>query len=222
MSTTSFQRARTPEQQDRRRSDILAAARTMLDEMPLADISLRELSKRVGLAKSNVVRYFPSREAVFLAVLVDDWAAWLVALEQRLPRADGRRSGHRTHLLLTQAIAETLAEQPRLCHLIATAQVILEHNLPLETAREFKAAAMARTGRLAGLTRAVEPGLTAERAFEFAGITWALLVGVWPMANPSPTVAAVLAEPAFAGMCVDFVPAFAGALATVLDGMTAG
>jgi AcrR family transcriptional regulator len=216
-----FQRARTPEQQEQRRQAILAAAREMLDEMPLADISLRELSRRVGLAKSNVVRYFPTREAVFLAVLVDDWADWLDTLEDRLPRPHTRRSSGRTHALLGTAIAETLAAQPRMCQLIATAQTILEHNLPVDTAREFKAAARDRTLRLSELARKVEPALDDRQAFEFAGMTWALLAGVWPMANPSPTVATVLEEPEFAGMCVDFVPVFGRALATVLDGMTA-
>ena len=30
--------------------------------MPVAELSLNELSRRVGLAKSNVLRYFESRE----------------------------------------------------------------------------------------------------------------------------------------------------------------
>jgi hypothetical protein len=44
--------------------DGLAAA--MLREMPVAELSLNELSRRVGLAKSNVLRYFETREAVLL------------------------------------------------------------------------------------------------------------------------------------------------------------
>lgn len=36
----------------------------MLSEMPVAKLSLNELSRRIGLAKSNVLRYFESREAV--------------------------------------------------------------------------------------------------------------------------------------------------------------
>ena len=44
----------------------------MLTEKSVADISLRELSDRVGLAKSNVLRYFDSREAIFLEVLDEE------------------------------------------------------------------------------------------------------------------------------------------------------
>ena len=41
----------------------------MLAEMPVAEVTLNELSRRAGLAKSNVLRYFESREAVLLELL---------------------------------------------------------------------------------------------------------------------------------------------------------
>src|SRR4051812_49745717 len=60
----------------------------MLAEMPVAALSLNELSRRVGLAKSNVLRYFESREAVLLELLDAAWREWLVALEDALPAGD--------------------------------------------------------------------------------------------------------------------------------------
>ena len=67
-----------------RRLAIMAVARDMLAEKNVGDISLRELSDRVGLAKSNVLRYFDSREAIFLEVLDEEFAAWLGDIEDRL------------------------------------------------------------------------------------------------------------------------------------------
>jgi AcrR family transcriptional regulator len=58
VGVTTFQRARSDEQREQRRRAILCAAAAMLAEMPVADLSLNELSRRVGLAKSNVLRYF--------------------------------------------------------------------------------------------------------------------------------------------------------------------
>src|ERR1700742_1278568 len=77
---TTFQRARSDEQRALRSQAILATAAAMLEEMPVADISLNELSRRVGLAKSNVLRYFESREAVLLELLGAAWQDWLGAL----------------------------------------------------------------------------------------------------------------------------------------------
>jgi AcrR family transcriptional regulator len=84
-----FQRARSEEQREARRQAILAAAAAMLAEMPVADVTLNELSRRSGLAKSNVLRYFESREAVLLELLDAAWQDWLGQLDEDLTVAAG-------------------------------------------------------------------------------------------------------------------------------------
>ncbi len=82
----TFKRARSDEQRELRRQAILRVAADMVAVMPVADISLNELSRRVGLAKSNVLRYFESREAVLLDLLDSAWRAWLDRLDAALAR----------------------------------------------------------------------------------------------------------------------------------------
>src|SRR3954471_24733060 len=77
-----------------RRSAIITSAREMLVEKNVADISLRELSDRIGLAKSNVLRYFDSREAIFLEILDEEFQAWLADLEARLGRPRARKANY--------------------------------------------------------------------------------------------------------------------------------
>lgn len=220
MVTTEFQRARTPEQQNQRREAILTAAREMLDQHPATGVSLRELSRHVGLSKSNVVRYFPTREAVFLTVLVEDWGAWLSELQTALPPADAGQSAQARNLLVATIIARTLSRHPRFCDLLASSPSVLEHNVPAETARAFKSAAKLNLVRLAELVTAQVPLLSPQDAFQFAGLTWAFTAGTWPMANPSPTIHAVLSEPDLAAMSVEFVPAITRSLSLLLDGLT--
>src|ERR1700733_3098604 len=104
-----FQRARSEEQREARRRAILDAAVAMLAEMPVADVTLNELSRRSGLAKSNVLRYFESREAVLLELLDAAWQDWLARLDSGLDAAIGRdapvtvRSGQ-----LASAVAASL------------------------------------------------------------------------------------------------------------------
>lgn len=80
----TFQRARTEEQREIRRRAILDTASAMLDEMPVAAVTLNELSRRVGLAKPNVLRYFESREAVLLELLDRFLREWLADLADEL------------------------------------------------------------------------------------------------------------------------------------------
>ena len=87
LAMTTFQRARSEEQREVRRRAILDAAAAMLAEMPVAQVTLNELSRRVGLAKSNVLRYFESREAVLLELLDSAWQEWLTGLEADLGAA---------------------------------------------------------------------------------------------------------------------------------------
>src|SRR3954452_5455903 len=84
----TFQRARSEEQRAARRQAILHTAEAMLAEMPVAALGLNELIGRVGLAKSNVLRYFESREAVLLELLDAAWREWL-------PRPGGPRPAGR-------------------------------------------------------------------------------------------------------------------------------
>ena len=86
----TFQRARTEEQREIRRRAILDAASAMLDEMPVAAVTLNELSRRVGLAKSNVLHYFESGDAGRLELLGSELSAWvdaLTAAAAAIPRA---------------------------------------------------------------------------------------------------------------------------------------
>src|SRR5260370_14677483 len=126
---TTFQRARSEEQREVRRRAILDAAAAMLTEMPVAQVTLNELSRRAGLAKSNVLRYFESREAVLLELLDSAWQEWLMQLEESLGGAAG---AHRPLAErgdpLAAALATALASPPPLCHLISAQAAGLERN----------------------------------------------------------------------------------------------
>src|SRR6266581_4373552 len=110
-----FQRARSEEQREARRQAILGAAAAMLAEMPVAEVTLNELSRRAGLAKSNVLRYFESREAVLLEQLDAELADAVVAGDPVPSRADR----------LAAAVADSLAARPMLCDLISAQAAVL-------------------------------------------------------------------------------------------------
>ncbi|MGK3205935.1 TetR/AcrR family transcriptional regulator [Amycolatopsis sp. MEPSY49] len=209
--SAGFQRARRPEQVEARRTAILAAARELLAERLVADISLRELACRVGLAKSNVLRYFDSREAVFLEVLDTAWTAWLDELAfGELPSAREER--------IAGTIAATLAERRLLCELISAMAPVLERNISVEFARGFKLRAAANLERLASLVRAGVPELSAEAARVFARAVVVVVSGAWPYANPTEAVALATAE---AGGAPGFEAVVAENLTNLLAGLVA-
>src|SRR5882757_306770 len=116
----TFQRARSEEQRAERRRVILDTATAMLAEMPVAQVSLNELSRRVGLAKSNVLRYFESREAVLLELLDAAWQEWLEQLGPELDRVIGAATPTiQRGDALAAALASSFAARPVLCDLLS-------------------------------------------------------------------------------------------------------
>lgn len=177
-----------------RRAAIMTVARDMLAEKNVGDISLRELSDRVGLAKSNVLRYFDSREAIFLEVLDEEFTAWLGDVDSRLGRPRARKTAYGNEIRVATVIADSLVERPLLCELIGSMASVLERNISREFARDFKARAMAKIGALAQLVARHLPWLPAEFTAFFAEGALTLTAGMYPFSVPTEAVRAAIAE----------------------------
>ncbi|HEY3606049.1 MAG TPA: TetR family transcriptional regulator [Pseudonocardiaceae bacterium] len=203
---TSFQRARSAEQRTERRRMIMDTAAAMLTEMPVAQVSLNELSRRVGLAKSNVLRYFESREAVLLELLDARSHEWLDQLDDTLtaavdPAATPARRGDQ----LAAALAASLARHPVLCDLISAQAAVLEHNISPQVAARFKRAAIAGVTTLADVLRRQVPELGEHAAVRFAGAAIMVTGAVWTHTRPSAAMlAAYDADPSLAALRLDF------------------
>jgi AcrR family transcriptional regulator len=215
-----FQRARSQEQREARRQAILHAAAAMLAEMPVADVTLNELSRRAGLAKSNVLRYFESREAVLLELLDAAWQDWLVQLDRDLQAAvdaaapAAERSGQ-----LAAALATSLASRPMLCDLISAQAAVLERNVSPQVAAQYKRASIAGITSLGILILGCVPELGEQDAIRLAGVTVMMTGALWPHTQPSAAMlAAYAAEPDLAAMRLDF----GATLDEVLQVMTSG
>lgn len=219
--TSSFQRARRPEQMAARRAAIIDVARDLLAEKTVGDISLRELSHRVGLAKSNVLRYFDSREAIFLEVLDEQFAAWLGEVEERLGRPRARKSGYVNETRVATVIADSLVERPLLCELVGSMAGVLERNISYEFARDFKARATQRITALGQLVALHLPWLPTEFPVVFAEGALTLTAGMYPFSTPTEPVRAAIAELGLPDPSDRFVEGLRTGLVTWLIGAAA-
>ena len=220
---TTFQRARSDEQRAVRSRAILDAAAAMLEEMPVADISLNELSRRVGLAKSNVLRYFDSREAVLLELLSSSVREWHAHLAAELPSAVRRRAKFpRRAEQLAAAIAESLAERPVLCDLMSSQAAVLEHNVSTEAIVKYKLGALADAEAFTRLVRDALPELGEDDAWRYTAGVWLMTAGLWAFScPPEPVVQALATDERLAKARLDFTAALSDHLTTVAIGLHA-
>jgi AcrR family transcriptional regulator len=215
-----FQRARSEEQREARRQAVLGAAAAMLAEMPVAEVTLNELSRRAGLAKSNVLRYFESREAVLLELLDAAWQGWLVQLDQDLSAAVDRSAPITSRCdRLAAVVAASLAAQPMLCDLISAQAAVLERNVSPQVAAQYKRASMACIDALGSLMRRCVPELGEQDAVKLAGATIMTTGALWPHTQPSAAMlVAYEDDPELAAMRLDFT----ATIREVVEVMSAG
>ncbi|MFF9899040.1 TetR/AcrR family transcriptional regulator [Streptomyces longispororuber] len=216
----TFQRARTDEQRSQRRRQILDTAATMLTEMPVAKLSLNELSRRVGLAKANVLRYFESREAVLLDLLDAEVQEWVTELERAHPPGDGtaRERGDR----LADILAASMARRPVLCDLLSAQGAVLEHNISTEAAIRHKHAARQSLQSLSRLALRHLPELGTEGAAALVETTLLMAMTAWPCSRPSEAMlAAYASDPELAAMRPDFTALVRRTTAVTASGLLA-
>lgn len=215
-----FQRARSEEQREIRRRTILDTTAKMLESMPVADVSLNELSRRACLAKSNVLRYFESREAILLELLDRGMKRWLDELSGQLtagidPGAAPGERGDRIAAILTRSITP----ERTLCDLLSAQAGVLGQRVSVEVVATYKRAMFDNTATLAGLVGRHLPELGDDGAWQVCVTTGMLIGALWSHTRQSPSVvAAYEADPALSAMRIDFAEFLQHALATLISG----
>lgn len=201
MSADGFQRARSPEQKAERRASIVAAAASVHAEAGLDGTTLSAIARCAGLAKSNVYRYFESREHILLSIVHDDWQDWVDALEAALMTRPGEQ---RTPYEVAAAFVRVTVARPRLCELLSVLSSVLERNVSETAILEFKTKGIGVAMRMVNALHAALPALSVESAVVFTKTMFLVVAALWPAAHTPPQVQAVMARPEFEAMRVDF------------------
>ena len=187
----------------------------MLDERGLDEVTLAEIARASGFAKSNVYRYFESREALLLELLVEDQSGWVEALERALAPLAGRGDPS----TVGDAICDTLLEFPRLCELTAALAAVLEQNVGLEGIIAFKRRAVALSIRMGNALATALPGFPIANLPTLVRLLIAMVAGLWPMAHPSPLHAVAMNDPELAMLRTEFERDFRRAAIALLTGL---
>lgn len=210
MSAESYQRARRPEQKLERRDAILSAARDLALRDGVRAVSLADIAARVGIHKSALLRYFETREQIFLELTAQAWREWVAALHAELdpgaPAAPGS-SARASRALVADVFARSFGDRPLLCDLIAHTPLNLERNVSPEAVRRYKLDSLGAVDEAAAVVRRVLPDLTPTECGEFVAALASLAGAVWQIANPAPALAELYAsDPALSRACVELTP----------------
>ncbi len=189
----------------------------MLREQPdVAQLSLSALSRRARMAKSNVYRYFGSREELLLEVLGEQWRGWSEELQRETALVPPQTIND-----LARVFSATAARRPVLCQLTSALPSVLEHNVSVEAVRRFKETSLLLLDQVAAHCHQKIPVLGVEQYRELLNAIITSIVGLWPLAHPSPVVAEVLVEPRFAPFRHDFAQELERSIVLLGEGLLA-
>ena len=219
MDTSDFQRARSPQAKQHREDAILAAARSLGAERGIRQITLTDIADAVGMHKSALLRYFETREQIFLRLSAADWQEWSAALRAGLEMV----SGSPTAEAVASAFSTTLAERPMFCDLLAQAPLNLERNVSLEAVRAFKLVTHTEVDAIVEAMRRLLPGLTEGDCVDVIATATALSGAFWQMATPPPEVASLYrSDPRMGHAVFEIEPRVRRVLTAMLKGTLDG
>ena len=215
MMAPEFQRARSAAAKQARETAILDAARALGAEHGIREVTLTGIAEAVGMHKSALLRYFETREQIFLRLTADGWRDWSAALRAELaglsaPDAAG----------VAGAFAATLAARGMFCDLLAQAPLNLERNVSLGAVRAFKLVTLDEVGAIVTVLRQLLPALTEGDGVDVIAAATSLSGAFWQMATPGPEVAALYrSDPRLAHAVVEVESRVRRLLTAMLEGI---
>jgi AcrR family transcriptional regulator len=214
----TWKRARSDEQKQIRRREILDAAAILLRESLPKDVSLNAIARKAGIAKSNVYRYFGSREEVLLTLLSRDLSEWSATTCAVLASPNGPRTPEEIGAL----VARGLVERHQMTSLLSQLTSVMEHNVSVDFLAEFKLDMVQRFPPVALAMTVAIPQLSVPDAMAFVQHLHPIIAGLWPMHDPPQVVRDVYARhPELALLHRGFEDSLADAAATLLYGLLA-
>ncbi|SEF38219.1 DNA-binding transcriptional regulator, AcrR family [Amycolatopsis pretoriensis] len=175
-------RARSDQDKEVRKTALLTAARELAADRGVREVTLTEVTNRVGLHPSALRRYFESREELLLELAEQGWPEWR---ERLIGDLGGRRL---TALEIADVVAGSLDALPLFCDLQTHVGLSLEGAVRLERARRYKTAASESFDAMTAALADAGEGLDAEGARTILTAAMSCAAYLFQLSRPSPTL----------------------------------
>ena len=213
--TISQQRARSAEDKDLRRAQLIAAATQLFADADFDAVTIARVADAAGVAKGTAYIYFATKEALFLELVRAELLLWLDELVLKLRRLRARNLSD----AVPAAMARSLAEHPALCRLLILLHTVIEPKIDAASAADFKYFLRDLLSRISAEIVNKLPAMQAEQAQTLVLQMHALVISVAQLSSPPPVIAQVIADnPELQFMQIDFESFLRSTLTTLVRG----
>lgn len=209
-----WERARTEEQKYKRIAEIVSATERLFEKYSYEDITFVLIAKEANFTRSNLYKYFNSKEEIFLEFFKRDIEEWRKELVGSY-REDRDYSVEQ----FADIWVSVMNKRKRLLDLIGIWFASLESQCSFETLTEFKLGTLVDLKALRELMCRLFPRLSPEKAEEFIHLQIASAIGLYQMTNLSEVQQNVLENPELKGMKIEFDEYYRNSVMILITGM---
>ncbi|QSF45391.1 TetR/AcrR family transcriptional regulator [Paenibacillus tianjinensis] len=183
-----WKRARSTEQIESRKQEILDAAYRLFEETEYDHITLNGIARELQISKPSIYRYFSSREEIFLDIYGQEYERFTKELIGELMQLS-------TDPLPTEVSfiwVKVYQNHPKLLKLMPYLGVALERNSSEPSLKSFKATNIDLQEQLAKQLTVLYPTLTIQDGFYIQYYVFLIASSLWTLSNPTEPMQQIL------------------------------
>jgi AcrR family transcriptional regulator len=210
----TWERARSEEQKEQRIAEIIAATAHLYETRNFEEITFVLIAREATFTRSNLYKYFNSKEEIFLEFIKHDIVFWRKDVAENIK--PGKICSVREFAFKWVRLQ---VKHERLIKLLSILHSALEKNVSIEKLTEFKRGAKEELFVVAEILCSVFSKLTIEQAANFLELQIASAIGLFQMTDLSEMQQQVLDDPEFAVLKLDFATSFQESVEHLLNGI---
>lgn len=211
----NWQRATTNEKKELRKDAIYSAAMLLFQNNGYDKVSFNGIAAEAGFTKSNLYRYFNSKEEIFLTIFSDLFEAWVDDCKSKLTKLEQEVNVE----TFATTWLESMQNKEEYLDLATLMLTSLERNSSFEQLVTFKRTAMNRLYELALEITRIYPQLSVPSAFKYLNISFAATTNYWAGATENPALTKVYQQDEFKILTPNFEQDLSFAIQIILRGL---
>ncbi|WMJ88201.1 TetR family transcriptional regulator [Anaerocolumna sp. MB42-C2] len=172
-----FIRARSDEQKDVRLNQIKDVAKKQFYSLSYDKITIKSISLELDFARSNLYKYFSTKEEIFATILIDEVAEWIQELKEASPDNAIATSEIET---FCQYWTDITCKHLGMIGLYARLTPLYAQNIPHESLTKIRQNFLIHYHELNSLLHLLFPSLTLKQVQHFCQYQFSFIAGFSP------------------------------------------
>lgn len=208
----TWQRARSEDQVEQRINQILESAALLFRTHNYQDVTITKIANQAGFTRSNIYRYFATREDIFMSLLIGESQIWLEDIKAGFTRPMDTDD-------FVRSWVKILEKNMLLVEMTPLLAPFLEQHCSPEIYIKMKKDMNSATHSIVQSIRRSLPDIDNDQAIELIRVNQALIAGLYPMTRRTKWQDETIVRLELPAMKFDFIDELTKALQIYVRGL---